>query len=38
LSDFDSNFQTPLMLAVRSGRIEDVQAMMQFCDLNFKQP
>ena len=35
MHDFDSTFHTPLMLAVRSGRYEDVQAMLTLCNMDF---
>lgn len=35
MHDFDSTKQTPLMLAVRSGRYEDVQAMLDLGSTDF---
>lgn len=34
--DFDQNKQTPLMLAVRSGRYQDVEAILNLCQMDFK--
>jgi ankyrin repeat protein len=35
MHDFDQTLHTPLMLAVRSGRYEDVQAMLSLCNIDF---
>ena len=35
MHDFDSTKQTPLMLAVRSGRYQDVEAMLDLCSIDF---
>ena len=35
MHDFDSTKQTPLMLAVRSGSYENVQAMIDLCLIDF---
>lgn len=35
MHDFDTTKQTPLMLAVRSGRYEDVEAMFNLCNIDF---
>ncbi len=35
MHDFDIFKQTPLMLAVRSGRYEDVQAMLDLSSIDF---
>lgn len=36
MHDFDQTLHTPLMLAVRSGRYEDVQAMLSLCNMDFR--
>jgi len=35
MHDFDTTLQTPLMLAVRSGRYEDIAAMLNLCNIDF---
>lgn len=35
MHDFDQTHHTPLMLAVRSGRYEDVRAMLDLCNIDF---
>lgn len=37
MHDLDACWQTPLMLAVRSGRYADVEAMLPLCDIDFRQ-
>lgn len=36
MHDLDQTLHTPLMLAVRSGRYEDVQAMLSLCNMDFR--